>query len=636
MNTNHINYPNAFDVINKARAKNFLPRIHLSVSEWCDANIVLSSKTSQMAGMWRSSVCPPQIEIMDCFSTRSTVKKVVLMLPIQWGKSTILTNVMSYTMVNNPSPQMICFPSDVSLQKFSNQKLIPLIQECQAVKEVLTTTASRESSNTKTFKDHNNGGQLYLEHSGSPSRLKSTSVKILLIDELDTFADNLAGTDDPVDMLLGRVSAFPSNHKVLFASTPQIKGISRTEQLYEKSDQRRYYVPCPHCGHEQPLVWRNLRWDKEATNVRYICCECEGEIYEHQKTDLIARGRWVAENKEGELRGYHLNALYHQIGMGVGWKELVKMWLECQNNSSRLKTFVNDRLAEAFEDPLMKSIKLNIIAERAENYPLRLAPYGVGAITCGVDTQDNRLAVQIVGWGRGMTSWVIDYVELLGDPAQDDVWEQLTQLLNTPIECENGKKLPILATAIDAAGHRTEAVKDYVRQRHIKRPMAIFGATSTTAPVLSKPKAVDVNWRGQMSRLGVHIQHVGTIAIKHKIFSKLSADADKEMDSRSLHFSEDLSKAFFAGFVSETFDPKTNRFVNKRGARNEPLDTYVYAFAAAHHHELRLHLYTKAKWEELIGEKSEVDSNQPLITHDTKTIEQTKKTVTKKQSSYLR
>jgi phage terminase large subunit GpA-like protein len=550
--------------------------------------------------------------------------------------SEILTNVMAYSMVEAPAPIMCCFPSDVSLTKFNNQKLKPLIEGTPLVKDILTSIASRESSNTNTFKDFA-GGQLYLEHAGSPSRLKSTSVKILLVDELDTFSSNLDGTDDPVDMLLGRTSAFPATYKILYASTPQIKGTSRTEELYEKSDQRKFYIACPHCSHEQPLVWRNLKWEKEGKNVRYVCRECEGEIYEHQKTALISKGRWVAENPESKMRGYHLNCLYYPIGLGVRWEKLALTWLECQNNSSRLKTFINDRLAEAFEDPLMKTIKLNIIAERAENYPLRVAPYGVGAITCGVDTQDNRLAVQIVGWGKGMTSWIIDYVELLGDPAQDEVWQQLTKLLNTPIECENGKKLPIIATAIDAGGHRTEAVKDYVRQRLIKRPMVIFGATSTTAPVLSKPKAADVNWRGQMSRAGVHIQHVGTIAIKHKIFSKLSADADKETDSRSLHFSEELSREFFSGFVSETFDPKTNRFINKRGARNEPLDTYVYAFAAAHHHEVRLHLYTKSKWDDLIGEIA-TKATEPIqnVSHDTPIIEAPRKTVIKKQSSYLR
>ena len=573
---------------------------------------------------------------MDCFSSRSNIQQVVLMLPIQFGKSEILINIMAYSMAECPAPMMLCFPSEVSMTKFNNQKLKPLIEETPIIAELLTTQASRESANTKWFKDFN-GGQLYLEHAGSPARLKSTSVKILLVDELDTFSNNLSGTDDPVDMLVGRVSSFPSSHKILYASTPQIKGTSRTEQLYEKSDQRRYYIACPHCSHEQPLIWQNLQWNKSEkgiSNVRYHCRDCDGIIEEHQKTALIANGRWIAENPHAKIRGYHLNCLYYPIGLGVRWHDLAEMWLDCQNDPARLKTFINDRLAEPFEDPLMRQIKLNVIAERAENYPLRIAPYGVGAITAGVDTQDNRLAVQIVGWGVGMKSWVLDYVELLGDPAVDHVWNELTKLLNTPIECENGKKLPIIATAIDAGGHRTEAVKDYVRRKQIKRPLAIFGATSTTAPVLSKPKATDVNFRGQLNKFGVHIQHVGTIQIKHKIFARLSADSDKETDERSLHFSEQLEREYFVGFTSETFDPKTGRFVNKRGARNEPLDTYVYAFAAGHHHELRLHTYSKAKWAELVGEIS-VAPTEPIGATEIQ-APKPETQIIKKQSSYLK
>jgi len=76
----------------------------------------------------------------------------------------------------------------------------------------------------------------------------------------------------------------------------------------------------------------------------------------------------------------------------------------------------------------------------------------------------------------------------------------------------------------------------------------------------------------------------------------MGADADLERDERLLHFSDQLQPQFFAGLVSETYDPKTNRFVKKRGARNEPLDTFVYAYAAAHHPELHLHRFRVADW----------------------------------------
>ena len=66
---------------------------------------------------------------------------------------------------------------------------------------------------------------------------------------------------------------------------------------------------------------------------------------------------------------------------------------------------------------------------------------------------------------------------------------------------------------------------------------------------------------------------------------------------RTANFSDELPPEFFTGLVGEVYNPAKNRFVNRRGARNEPLDTWVYAFAAAHHPELRLHRYTKTDWE---------------------------------------
>jgi phage terminase large subunit GpA-like protein len=221
-------------------------------------------------------------------------------------------------------------------------------------------------------------------------------------------------------------------------------------------------------------------------------------------------------------------------------------------------------------------------------------------ITAGVDTQDNRLAVQLVGWGPSpqgsLAFWVLDYVELYGDPANEDVWTALTDLINRPIPHASGAVLRVQATAGDIAGHRREAAKNYYRQRRINRPMAIFGATAANAPALSKPKPDDVTWQGKTDTSGVMVYQVGTVHLKHWLFGNLSDDAERPTDQRRTHFSADLPPEYFTGLVSEIFDPIRNRFEKKRGARNEPLDTIVYATAAAHHPELRLHRFNAADW----------------------------------------
>lgn len=585
--------PLIFAAIGKAIA----PRKPLRVSEWAARYRVLSSKGSQEAMAWRNERNPLQVEIMDCFSARSPVRDVVARLPIQFGKSEIETNILGYTMCENPMPIIVALPAEVSMNKWIDQKLNPLIDETPAIQAVLTSMASREASNRRTFRDFH-GGQLYVEHAGNPVRLKSTSAGMVLADEFSSFASLLKSGDDPAEMLDGRTSAFPSKYKRLKVGTPEIAGRCRITELYDKSDQRRYYVPCPDCGHEQPFEWSGLQWTPDGMHAWYVCRECGVVIEEHQKTAMIARGHWVAENPGARIRGYHANALYYPIGLGPRWVELVAMWRDAQGDPAKLKTFINDRLAEPWEDPSMRAVKFNIIADRAEPLPLRPVPSWVLAVTAGIDTQDNRLPVQIVGWGRGMTCWPIDYVELPGDPNEDEVWTALTALLNAPIDRADGAILRVDAALQDMLGHRTEAVKAYVRQKRVRRLVAGFGATANNAPSLGKAKLHDINYRGMVDKRGVHAYPVGTVAIKHHLFAMLSTDADKPAEERKVRFSDELSRDYFGGLVSETYDPRKNRFEKIRGTpRNEPLDTWVYAYAAAMHPELRLHRWTRANWD---------------------------------------
>lgn len=590
------------DSLYGAVARAISPRKPMTVSEWADAKRWLSSKTSPKPGRWRTSNNPPLREPMDCMSVRSPVQDAVLMFPIQFGKSEVETNTLGYIMDHAPGPAMVCLPGEVSLEKWVNQKLNPLIEETPAVRESLTSTNTRNAANQKNFKDFA-GGQLYVEHAGSPQRLKQTTVRWLLVDELTEFAAALKTGDDPLKMLDGRTSAFPERAKRMYVSTPGVSGLCRISEMWGKSDQRRYHVACPHCAHEQPLEWDGLKWSRDTagnvTTAWYVCRDCGVIIDEHHKTAMIAAGRWVPTHPERRIRGYHINALYYQIGMGPRWADLAQAWLDAQGDPAKLKTFVNDRLAEPWEDKSLKAVKSNILQDRAEPYPLRVAPHGVIWITAGIDTQDDRLEVQIIGWGRGLAAWTLDYAVLWGDPQQSDVWVQLTDLLNRPIEHACGAMLPISAAAIDGRGHRTQAVKDYVRNALIRRPMAIYGAKATNALPLGRPKLEDVDHKGKTDTdTSIRTWQVGTIAIKHHFFRRLASDAEQaDKPKRWVHFPDALERTYFAGLVSETFDPTKGRYRKKSGARNEPLDTWVYAYAATHHPELHLHRYAKADWD---------------------------------------
>jgi len=283
------------------------------------------------------------------------------------------------------------------------------------------------------------------------------------------------------------------------------------------------------------------------------------------------------------------------------WDSLMQDYKSAQDlmekgNDSEMVVFYNTKLARTWKRSI-QVISYESLLERAEHYPLRLAPDKVLFVTAAVDTQDNRLAVQVMGWWRNLSAWVLDYVEFPGDPANDEVWNMLTEYINAGIKHESGRIMPIIATGIDTGGHRTHAVRHYVRSNLIRNPIALFGSTRIDAPALKKGQAVDVIWKG-IAKKKILIQYgVGTVDLKHDVFSKLKNDSEKEPDERLIRFSKELPPEYFAGILSETFDRKTKRFIPKPGVRNEPLDTLIYNYAILHHPSIRAHRYTAKDWD---------------------------------------
>jgi len=53
------------------------------------------------------------------------------------------------------------------------------------------------------------------------------------------------------------------------------------------------------------------------------------------------------------------------------------------------------------------------------------APAEITRLICGVDVQDGRLELEVVGWGRGEESWSVGDKVLWGDPSAPDTWAQL-------------------------------------------------------------------------------------------------------------------------------------------------------------------------------------------------------------------
>lgn len=581
----------------RAVCRGVAPKQSLAVSSWADAHRVLDSRASAEPGPWHTDRVPYLREIMDCLSERSPVERVVFMKSAQTAGTEALLNWVGYVIDHAPAPMLVVLPTLEVRARWVRQRLDPLCLTTPAVSRRLDVRRRRDSINSEAMKVFP-GGILVIGGANSPASLASMPIRYIACDELDRFPWRAGQEGDPLGLIEERAKAF-ARRKILLVSTPTIAGASRIEAEYEASDQRRYHVPCPHCAERIVLRWPNLRWDRAGRSVWYLCEHCGAEIDESQKPAMLAAGQWIASYPERPVRGYHINGLYAPPGLGHSWAEMVRQFRAVKDDPQRLKQWVNTALGETWEDR-SRSVRANTLIDRADPYRIRTVPPGALILTCGVDVQDDRLAVEIVGWGRRMASWVIDWLELPGNPGRAEVWQTLAEYLGRPLVNASGREMNIQATAVDSGGHFTHEVYDFARRRPARRVIATKGANTPGKPILSaRPSTVDVHIGGRLDRRGAQVWIIGTDTAKHMLYGRLAADAGQEPAARLVHFSEDLPAEFYDQITAETFDPDRNRWVLRRGRRNEALDCWVMAAAAAHHPEVRAHAMRARDWDRL-------------------------------------
>src|SRR5574343_1580420 len=404
------------------------PRRALTVSQWADDLRILSGKQSGEPGRWRTARNPILGEIMDCFSATSRVRDIVVMKSSQVGVTEALVNVLGYTMEHAPCPAMVMMPSLEARDTWKVQKLNPLLTETPVVRDLLGGNRSRDAANRQDLIDFP-GRVLFLAGGNSANSYAQKSVRIIVLDDLSRFPEEVGEEGDVVTLAEGRTKAFPRAIRG-YVSTPTVKD-DLIDRQWQKSDQRRYHVPCPHCGEMQPLEWggtetpHGMKWTVLPTgavvDVRYVCRECGAEIYEHHKPALLAGGRWIARYPERQMRGYHISALYAPIGLGPSWAELARGWLLAQSNTATLRAWINTNLGEPWEERGEEIDPLALMT-RLESYP-EAPPRRPRSV--GIDVQKDRIEISLYEYGPGEEAWAVDHLIVEGDTAGPEPWRAL-------------------------------------------------------------------------------------------------------------------------------------------------------------------------------------------------------------------
>lgn len=560
------------------------PPKEMSLSEWADKYRYLSSNSAAEPGRWRTDRAPYQREVMNAISDRHT-KKVILMWAAQTGKTDCaILNTVGFYMHRHPSPIMVLQPTVEMAETISKNRISTMLRDTPVLAE-LSSNKSRDGNNTILEKQYP-GGYVVLQGANSPAGLASRPIRLLCADEIDCYPATAGKEGDPLFLAEKRMAAFWDS-KEICTSTPTIKGQSRIETEYEHSTKEAWHVPCPKCGKYQQLTWAKIKFDEEAFRERKgseVSCECEccGEISsEAEWKKRFSEGKYIAEHPRREVRGFYVNGLASNF---TNWRDIVADFLTAVDESKKgnkelLKAWTNTVMAQTWDEDGVQ-VNDEDLMTRLEDYGAQV-PDGVIALTCGIDTQDDRFEYEIVGWGIGKESWGIEYGKIYGDLKQKDVWERLDAVLLRTWEKNDGTKLTLTATCMDSGGHFTLEVYRFCLPRWGRNIWAIKGGNRPELPYISNPS--------RNNRVKVPLFTLGVDTGKSLLYDRLKVE---KPGAGYCHFPKGkglgYDKLYFRGLTAEkrivTYKQgrATTAWVLKDQGfrRNEPLDLRNYATAA--------------------------------------------------------
>lgn len=556
------------------------PRDLLTVSEWADRNRWIRSGTNS-PGQWRTALTPYLREIMDSLSEHSPVRTVSFIKASGVGGTEAMNNWLGYIMAHLQNKDTLIVMPTLELRDRSfNPRLSKMLEESPAL-EKLTTTAARNRANRNDLLEYGARARIIKAGANSPDSLRSDHLPYVICDEVDAFPWDVGGEGDPMTLIENRQRTY-SRAKGYYVSTPTTAGRSRIAMQYERSDRRRYNVPCPHCGELQHLEWENFKYrvtppaageepgtTPAVTRAWYVCRHCGAEIEEGHKTDMLAAGRWIAERPEVKLhRGYHINALYAPIGLGLTWKQIAEKWLRSQGDTAELKAFVNTYLGQVWQEQGDHIENISLIS-RLENYEAHSLPPVI--ITAGVDVQKDRIEASIVAWGENDEAWLLDHIIIPGDTTQPANWAALDEeLAAAGVQC-----------AFIDSGYNTSMVYDFCASRQ-------WAVAAKGMPGAARPLIEDETRRRQRlrrrRRRAAAVEPVGVDQGKAIIYASLKK---LEPGPGYIHFpsAPAFDDEYFAQLAAERLVTKVRghrpflEWVKTR-PRNEALDCLVYAMAA--------------------------------------------------------
>jgi phage terminase large subunit GpA-like protein len=563
----------------------FRPPPRLTVSEWADQERMLSGEASAEPGKWSTARAEYQRGIMDAIADPS-VLEIWVQKSAQVGWTEILGNAVGYFIDQDPSPMLLIQPTLDMGEAWSKDRFAPMLRDTPALKGLVKDARSRDSGNTLLHKQFP-GGHITIAGANSAASLASRPIRVVLCDEVDRYPASAGTEGDPIKLAQKRSATF-WNRRFLAGSTPTVKGASRVEIGFASSDQRRFHVPCTHCGGAQVLKWANVKWDEgKPETAAYVCEHCGVLLGDGDRVEMIRRGKWIADKPFAGIAGFHIWEAYSP------WRklqEIVRDFLAAKEFPDLLKVWVNTSLGETWEDRAGEGLTAELLEDRPHDYAQWTVPEGAVFAVAGGDVQHDRVEVGVYAFGPGEEQWIVAHEVVYGKPEDASTWTAVDEVLARKVKREDGVDLAITAAVMDAGdGQTTGFVLDYCRARRRRsvntpdgpcRVLAGKGQSQGGKAPIGNPRKVDVNVKGRVEKRGAELWPIGTDTIKGVLVARLREEG-------FVHTPQALPTSYYEQITSERLVTKfvqgvpVRKWTKAPGARNEALDCLVYGYAAA-------------------------------------------------------
>lgn len=496
----------------------------MTISEWADKKRILPTKSSAEPGRWRTSRTPYLKEIMDVLSPQDPTQEVKVIKATQLGFTELGNNAILCYMDLYPCPIQMIMPTERLALKHSKAKLTPSIKSISSIMTKVKDAKTKDDAGGM-FEKEFDGGMLSLGWSNSAASFASFSARLVVLDDVERFPDDVEGEGSPVDLGRNRADAFP-NRKIYINSTPKNKN-GVIDREYQDSDQREYNMPCPHCGKMIIFDWNEednnfiFEWDKEeyvlTSDVLYKCEHCGDLIGEYLKTWMMSEengAKWIANNPTHHHKGYKINSFYSPLGW-VSWVSIVREWIKAKKaeengDKSLIKRLFNTRLAEPYEEKFESTSSDDLLLLKNSISP-GVVPIDTAALVMAVDVQLDHFWYKVVALKYGAGKHVVRY-------GRAETWSDIENIMYTQYVGENGGIYMVHICAVDSGYKKDEVYEFCAMNSDVCIP--VKGASGKPASPWSVSN-VEKDMDGKAIKTGLKLYVIDTEYFKDMLFSQI-------------------------------------------------------------------------------------------------------------------